>query len=175
MLFYRELLQRLIDADGTVELFEYCLGRIVDQGIERGLAPAARVRRSSRPVTSPRFTDDILTVFSVLAANGHETADDALAALQSGLEHLQPGLAPDPAVLRELLRPADGWQRRLDAALARLSRLGGSERLRLVEALFVTASKDAQISVAESELLRVFCTVLDCPLPPLYGAVSSSG
>ena len=175
LLFYRELLQRLIDADGRVELFEYCLGRVVDQGIERGLAPAARVRRSSRPVTSPYFTDDLLTVFSVLAANGHETADDALAALQSGLEHLQPGLAPDPVVGRELLRPADGWQRRLDAALARLSRLGGSERLRLVEALFVTASKDAQISVAESELLRVFCTVLDCPLPPLYAAVSSSG
>ncbi len=172
--FYRELLQRLIDADGQVELFEYCLGRIVDQGIERGLAPADRVRTSSEPVTSPRFRDDVLMVFAVLAANGHETADDAVLALRSGLEHLQPKLAPTPAVLRELLRLADDWQRRLDTALTRLSRTSGSERRRLVEALYVTASKDAQISVAESELLRAFCAVLDCPLPPLYAAVSSS-
>ena len=66
-------------------------------------------------------------------------------------------------------RPGEaGWQTRVDEALDALLPMKPLERRRIVEALGVTAMHDGRLSVAESELLRTVCAVLDCPLPPLY-------
>jgi hypothetical protein len=51
-----------------------------------------------------------------------------------------------------------------------LAALRDDDRRRVVAALATTASHDRQITVAESELLRACCAMLDTPLPPLYAA-----
>jgi len=51
-----------------------------------------------------------------------------------------------------------------------LGSLRPESRRRVVAALAQTGSHDGQITIAESELLRVVRAVLDCPLPPLYAA-----
>jgi hypothetical protein len=44
------------------------------------------------------------------------------------------------------------------------------DREAIIRALIAAALHDNHVSVAESELLRAFCAVLDCPLPPLLAA-----
>jgi hypothetical protein len=66
----------------------------------------------------------------------------------------------------ELIVPPE-WPRRLWAALTQLEKLQPLAKRRLVEALVVTISHDQQLTVAEAELLRTVCAVLNCPLPPL--------
>jgi division protein CdvB (Snf7/Vps24/ESCRT-III family) len=62
------------------------------------------------------------------------------------------------------------WPPKLDAALSRLDRLRPEAKEQLVAALVTAISHDGRMTVPESELLRVICAVLHCPLPPLYAA-----
>ncbi|MDJ0929417.1 MAG: M48 family metallopeptidase [Gammaproteobacteria bacterium] len=172
--YFRDLLRKLVDADGAIELFEYCLSRILDGALDRVAAPDLRTRRLRHPVTAPRFRAAINTVFGTLAGRGHDRSDVAVTALRAGLEKLEPGLAPAVDEALGLVRPRDGWQSRLDRALADLRQLAPAEQRRLIAALTVTAATDGSITVAESELLRVFCAVLECPLPPLYADFSQA-
>jgi hypothetical protein len=58
----------------------------------------------------------------------------------------------------------------LDRALMRLDRLPPLVKQELIAALVIVILHDRQITLAESELLRVMCALLHCPLPPLLAA-----
>ncbi len=104
----------------------------------------------------------------MLAGHGHDDTDEARAAFTAGLARVSSKLAEaaksDPVVAAH----AEGWQHELDAALDILGRLALKHKRTLVAGLATTAAHDGNITVAESELLRVMCGVLGCPLPPLY-------
>jgi hypothetical protein len=104
-------------------------------------------------------------LFSVLATQGNADEPAARQAYEAGLERMLPGIRPP------LLRLAH-WPPRLDQALTRIDRLQPAVKEQLVQALVLTISHDQRMTVAESELLRAFCAVLHCPLPPLYAAAS---
>jgi len=100
----------------------------------------------------------------VLAITGSADEPSARKAYEAGMEGLLPGIRPP------MLRLAH-WPPKLDAALSRLDRLQPAVKEQLVEALVAAISHDGRMTVPESELLRVICAVLHCPLPPLYGGV----
>ena len=62
---------------------------------------------------------------------------------------------------------AEDWIGELDESLALLRHLSGRARRRLVIALVATIRHDRRTTLAEAELLRAICAMLDCPLPPL--------
>ncbi|HVF15768.1 MAG TPA: hypothetical protein VNA21_02625, partial [Steroidobacteraceae bacterium] len=64
------------------------------------------------------------------------------------------------------------WQAPLDIALSRLDQLAPVAKEQLVEALAKTVTHDQQMTVGESELLRVVCATLHCPLPPLFATTT---
>jgi hypothetical protein len=55
----------------------------------------------------------------------------------------------------------------LDLSLDALGRLSNDERQRLIRAITSVASSDGRLRVTETELIRVVCATLDCPLPPI--------
>src|SRR5690606_18514438 len=68
-----------------------------------------------------------------------------------------PEPAPPLESMRDLLR--------LDAALARLSRLAPRAKRRVLEAVLATIRHDRRIGTEELELFRAIAATLGCPLP----------
>jgi len=64
-------------------------------------------------------------------------------------------------------RKREDWQAALDGALGKLVRLRPEGKQLVVHALTRAIAADGKVTVAESELLRVACATLGCPLPPL--------
>jgi Zn-dependent protease with chaperone function len=155
--------QRLIHADGKVELFEYCLARLISAHLRDALDPSR-----TRPIGRRRLRDlhaELGGLFSVLAAKGHDSREQAQFAYNAGIGHLIRDQRPP-------FDPPDDWIATLDRALTELDRLDGIGKELLVEALAICVSHDGKITVAESELLRTVCGCLHCPLPPM---VQSAG
>ena len=167
--FLLELLHRLIDTDFRTELFEYCIARTVEFSLARMRAPGIDQHRRRPRYRSAKIRAAIIDAFAVFALHGHAQTDDAGAALAAGMARINAALIPaEPGtIVADMAR--ENWIEKLDAALAVLREFAPRHQRRLVLALTATASHDAMITVAESELLRVFCAALDCPLPPLYG------
>jgi Zn-dependent protease with chaperone function len=150
------LIDRLIHADGRVDVFEYALARVLRKHIEDVLHPAR-----SRPAGRLSLTDcadEVGDLLSILAHYGHRDSEVARTALATGLRSLDfpPG---DAAAIG-----AD-WTGRLDAALDRLDALRIEEKQRLLRAMVETITHDGIAVPAEAELLRAVCAALHVPLP----------
>lgn len=152
------LIADLARADARIEVFEYCLTRLLVSALRDELH--ARVPHGGRTLAGA--AGELQVLFSVLAQQG--AADERLArqAYEAGMHRLLPRQRPGYA-------PREDWPMALDAALERLERLHPYAKEALIEALVCTLAHDGLIGVAEAELLRTICTMLHCPLPPLLG------
>lgn len=148
----------LIRADGRVEVFEYALGRLLRDELAEVLAP-----RSGAVVGNLKLDeveDPIVTLLSVLAAQGHSDAAQARRAFMAGLQRVLPKSSMP-------FDPPENWVPVLDTALRLLDRLRPAGKAMLVEAMVAVLSADERITIAEAELLRAICSALHLPLPPV--------
>jgi hypothetical protein len=111
-------------------------------------------------------TTELQTLFSVLALHGSMSETDARRAYEAGMHTLLPRERPSFVVVAN-------WQAPLDVALSRLDQLAPVAKEQLVEGLAKTVTHDQQMTVGESELLRVVCATLHCPLPPLFATAAA--
>ncbi|MEO5595751.1 MAG: M48 family metallopeptidase [Lysobacteraceae bacterium] len=148
----------LVQADGEVSLFEYCMGCLLRKQLTESLDPSAHWSAGRKKVRDVQA--EIVTLLSVLAENGQDTAVDARRAFAEGIGRVLHGVAVAYAP------PADGV-RALDAVWPALDALDSVGKVILIEGLVATISMDGKVTVAESELLRTVCAVLHCPLPPM--------
>ena len=142
--------------DGRIEIFEYALGTLARIYLQDELRPAT----SNRTLKIDQVRVELQTVFSTLAEHGSADATQARRAYEIGMHHLLPEIRPP-------YQPVPGWAPALDRALKCLDRLPPAGKEQLVEALVKTIALDQQLTVEESELLRVVCASIHCPLPPL--------
>jgi Zn-dependent protease with chaperone function len=149
----------LVTADARVEVFEYCLARLVTTGL-RDLAEARAPHGRSH---LDRVSADLGVLFAVIAHAGASDERQARQAYEAGMQKLLPRHRP------EYLVPPN-WPAALDVAFSRLEALHPVAKEALIEALVRTIAHDAQLGVAEAELLRTVCAILHCPLPPLLPA-----
>lgn len=151
-------LQALINADGHVDLAEYCLAKLVQVQVIDALDPAAAFAAGSARLRDR--VEEARDLFALVAAYGNEDGDRARQAFQSAAEEAFPG--------RNLMyaQPVD-WQRALDAALGKLDRLRPAGKELVIRGLGKAIADDGVVNVAEAELLRVICAALHCPLPPI--------
>ena len=105
--------------------------------------------------------NDIQVVFSALAWAGDSARGTAL----SGFQRATHGLLPAG---RLLLAPERCTPTRLDSAITRVARLTPLLKAPLIDAAADLVLADGQVQVAEAELLRALCTLLDSPMPPLF-------
>ena len=155
---FLDTVHAVVNADGQVSLFEYCLGRLLTVQVMESLDPSRYARFGRRKPGNVR--NEFATLLAVVAQAGHADAASAQRAYLAGLQRVLPRdhlpYAP----------PANGVLA-LDAVWEPLDALDPLAKQAMVEAITAAASHDGRISVAESELLRTICGVLHCPLPPM--------
>ena len=155
-----QCLNGLLVRESRVSVFAYALRKLAQVQLKDNLDPR---RRTAGYLGAAGGRDELQLLFSVLATEGSENEQAARQAYDAGIELLLPGIRPP------LVKPGH-WPPKLDAALTRLDRLQPAVKGVLVKALVTTVAHDQRMTVPESELLRAFCAVLHCPLPPLYAA-----
>ncbi|MCP4000126.1 MAG: M48 family metallopeptidase [Gammaproteobacteria bacterium] len=158
--YLADLLEQLATCDNQLELFEYALLRIFKGYMQASTGPTSKQRWIN---LGERKTITAATLLVNIYA--HQTAaneTEALQALQRGLTELGSAPAQMPA--------PENWIMAADQALLKLQNCTPKGRQHLIKALLATALNDGRITQAESELLRAFCMMLNCPIPPILGA-----
>jgi Zn-dependent protease with chaperone function len=148
----------VVNTDGRVSVFEYCLGTLLETQMREAMAPSRHAPFGRRRIA--QCAPQVATLLALIAQAGHDNTHDALRAYLAGLQSALPQQHIDYAP------PAEGVLA-LDAIWPVLDALEPAGKQRLVEAAAAAVSHDGRISVAESELLRTVCGVLHCPLPPM--------
>jgi len=155
---FTKTLGQLILADDRVDLDEYCLVKLVQVQVIAALDPSANFKAGSVRLTE--VPDALRDLCALIAHFGNDDTEAARRAFLLAMQEALPNATP-------LFAIPDDWQGALDAALIKLSRLNPEGKQLTVRALTRAIAEDSKVSVAESELLRVVCAALGCPLPPL--------
>lgn len=158
------LLEKMVEADGRVTVFEYCLLRLVKRRLEEARAP--RIRPGTGQCRGGQCREALIKVFSVLAWQGHASEARARRAFLSGISRMLPMDVPDYEV------PLN-WERDMDTALDVLDALDFAIKGELVQALLATAASDGILSLEEAELLRIICSWLHIPVPPVLPGIAA--
>ncbi|HEX7348756.1 MAG TPA: M48 family metallopeptidase [Rhodanobacteraceae bacterium] len=156
-------LDAVIHADGQVDLDEYCLAQLVKAQVVAALDPTASFKPGTVKLVAAQ--DDLRDLAALLAHFGNDDDDTARRAFQAAMHVALPASSVMYAV-------PDDWQAALDRALAALVHLAPEGKQLTVQALTQAIAADGQVTVAESELLRVVCATLGCPLPPLLASTT---
>jgi hypothetical protein len=152
-----------VQADRDVTLDEFVLLTFVRQHLRprAGRSPAVKYR------SIVQVTEETRLVLSLLAHAGVHLPGAADTAFRRGLEALHlPDASPVPRAGISFAAVA--------AALERLAALAPFVKRLLVEACVRTVTADDQIGVAEAELVRMVSASLECPVPPVLDAVTST-
>ena len=155
---FLDAIHAMVEADGKVSLFEYCLARLLASQVRESLDPGRYAGIGRRKLHE--LKPEIALLLAVVAQAGHA---DPAAAQHAYLAGLQRVLPRDHVAYAS---PQRGVQA-LDEVWAPLDALDPLAKQVLVEAITVAISHDGRINVAEAELLRTICGVLHCPLPPV--------
>ena len=155
---FLDTVHAIVHADGTVSLFEYCLGRLLQVQVREALDPTRHVRFGRQKLSAVR--SEVATLLCVVAQCGHESPETAQRAYLAGVQRVLPHDALPYLPRKEGALALDGVWSPLDA-------LDPLAKQSLVEGLVATISHDNQVTVAEAELLRTLCAALHCPLPPM--------
>jgi Zn-dependent protease with chaperone function len=151
-------LDAIIHADGRVDLDEYCLAKLVQAQVVAALDPATGFKAGT--VKLAAVQDELRDLAALVAHFGNDDDATAQRAFQAAMQEALPNASILYAV-------PDDWQAGLDRSLDALVRLTPEGKQLTVRALTRAIAADGMVTVAESEMLRVVCAVLGCPLPPL--------
>ncbi len=159
--FLLDMARDLIEVDGVIDFYEFCVFRILSRTLSQAMTPAAR-QRKRRPASRSAVRSAATQVLSLLADRGHESLDEKRAAFKAGL-----------SVFGDWSGEVDFTGQSIEAvalfdqSLDVLQRMNSAATQSLLEAINITAKYDGQVSTREAEMIRAICASLDCPLPPL--------
>ncbi len=153
-----ECCQALIQLDGKVGLFEYCLARLLRRQVVESLDPSRHQPNGRRKLIEVQAS--VSSLFAIVAQHGHEDDASARRAFAAGCARVFPQATLAYA-------PALNFVAAMDEALPQLDALDPLSKGMLIEGLTVSIGHDGRVSVAEAELLRTVCAVLHCPVPAM--------
>jgi len=166
--FLLDMARELIEVDGVVDFYEFCVYRILSRTLSQAMAPATR-QRKRRPASRSAVRAAATQVLSLLADRGHESLDEKRAAFKAGL-----------AVFGDWSDEVEFTQQSIEAvalfdqSLDVLERMNSAAIQSLLEAINITAKHDGQVSTREAEMIRATCASLNCPLPPLLAQATAN-
>jgi Zn-dependent protease with chaperone function len=161
---FRQVVETLVNADGKVDLYEYCLRTVLFSYLDFpfGLKRAPVIRyRTVRAVAQPATL-----VLSMLAHVGQSRPDDVQRAFQVGVQHLRQHATLVPRQNCTL--------RTFDVALASLAQVSPKVKRKVISAVTACIAADGKVTREESELLRAIAAVLGCPMPPMAAATNGN-
>jgi len=155
------LVKDFIHADARVDVFEFCLAKLLETLLNDELSASLPHGR----LTLEDEAGDISLLFATLAQIGAQDEQAARAAYEVGISTVLPMRRP-PFVA------APDWQQKLSAAFPRLEQLHPFAKKAVIEGLVKTVANDEMLMDEEAELLRTVCAVLHCPLPPILPLIA---
>jgi Zn-dependent protease with chaperone function len=163
---FRTQVKALIEADASIELFEYTLQKILFRHLRPYYEPTPSMR--TRYASLGPLLPECSVLLSAIAHVGE--ADDELAsvAFQRGAAYLD---TPHGSV--QFLTGEARSLARVDEALDRLTEASLRVRKNVLLACAQTVAADGRVLSRESELLRAIADAVDCPLPPFVEALQS--
>jgi len=164
---FDQTVQRLVECDGAIELFEYALMKMI--------ARQLRAYFEGPDLDQARYgrIQDVLPecalLLSALAHVGQEDDEPAArTAFAQGRQFLD---APGDQIQ---FMPRSEWDLAgVDAALARLAKCPAGVQRNILLACGKTVAADGHVTEREAELLRAIADSLDCPMPPFVDAIRS--
>lgn len=155
---FRRNVKVLVEADRSIDLFEWTLQRILLRHLESHFTKAAPPRIAYYALN--RLASECEVVLSTLAYVGHKKTDAAARAIEVAVVHLNlPKLTLLPTE-RCSLGELDNALEKLDLVAPRLKR-------QVLSSCVACVTADHEVTDREVELLRAVCDALGCPMPPL--------
>jgi Zn-dependent protease with chaperone function len=158
--FLLNLIRRLIEIDGHIDLREFCYYRILARHLEQAIAPAAG--QKGNRVSKQAARQAAVDIIRIIADQGHDDVLEREAAFDAGIAIFGKWATIDKASVSR-----DQTVERLDQALDILGKINSAGRQSLIQAVTVSIAHDGKVTATEAELLRAICASLDCPLPPI--------
>ncbi len=154
------LATRMIEIDGKVDFYEYCLYRILMSSLGQAIDPSGR--RNAIRARRGELRSAAINLLRVLANYGHESREQSKAAFQAGRATLgQWAEAYD-------YQTDHGYTVAvLDQSLDVLLGLKSKGKETLLKAISATVAHDGMLAIREAALIRAVCATLDYPLPPI--------
>lgn len=162
---FRRAIALLVESDGQIDLFEYMLQKFVTRHLEPQFI-AVRKPVIQYYALKP-LADDCAILISALAYVGQQAPDQVQSAFQRGAQILNNIARFELSLVSEAQCDLD----QVDAALNRLAQAAPQIKKNVLEACSQTVAADGFVLELEAELLRAVSDALDCPLPPLLGAL----
>jgi Zn-dependent protease with chaperone function len=156
-----QLATQLIHADARIDVFEFCLAKLLETLLNDELDATA----PHGTVTLEGAVSEIALLFSVLAQIGTQDERAARESYEVGISTVLPMRRPPYAAVAD-------WAQKLSAALPRLEQLHPFAKKAVIEGLVKTIANDEVLMEEEAELLRTVCALLHCPLPPLLPVIA---
>lgn len=165
--FLLDLVRRLIESDGIVDLSEFCFYRILVSQLNQATNPSA-AKRGNR-VARKAARNAAIDLVRIVADQGNPDASAREHAFKAGVALFGEWVegessAASSAETIEIL----------DRSLDVLKRINSAGQRSLVQALSNTVAHDGKLTITEAELLRAICASLDCPLPPILADFAST-
>ncbi len=158
---FRTAVQKLVESDGEIDLFEYVLQKVVLRHLEPYFVQARKPAiqyYALKPLAS-----DCAIVLSALAYIGQAEPEKIEFAFQQGAQPLSYAAQ----VQLRLVTAAECDLEQVDAALNRLCQAVPQIKKNVLNACAQTVAADGVIQELEAELLRAIADTLDCPIPPI--------
>ena len=155
---FKQLLVKLVQADGKIDLFEWCLYRMILQYLNPTFNKAKAVK--AKHGNAKKIHTDIETVLSFVANHGHETLEGAMesfavAANTGGFADIQ-------------LQARTSSFKTFNIALDTLTQAFPHVKGRVMKALAAGIQVNG-VEAAERELVQTIGAILECPTPDLFG------
>jgi Zn-dependent protease with chaperone function len=151
-----QVASHLIHADGRIDVFEFCLAKL----LETLLNDELEARAPHGTVSLEDAQNEISVLFATLAQLGAHDERAARMAYEAGMSTVLPMRRPAYAAIGD-------WPRKLGEALPRLEQLHPFAKKVVIEGLVKTIASDDVMTEEEAELLRTVCALMHCPLPPV--------
>jgi Zn-dependent protease with chaperone function len=156
-----QLATQLIHADARIDVFEFCLAKLLETLLNDELDATA----PHGTVTLEGAVSEIALLFCVLAQIGTQDERAARESYEVGISTVLPMRRPPYAAVAD-------WPQKLSAALPKLEQLHPFAKKAVIEGLVKTIANDEVLMEEEAELLRTVCALLHCPLPPLLPVIA---
>ena len=155
---FKQNVAELVEADQTIDLFEWALQRILlhDLEAQRFNVTPGRVRYRKLHRLQPHYE----LLLSTLAHTGHRDEAAAEEAFRQAARHVE---LPRP----RFRRGEECGLEAVEAALTVLEEAAPRVKRQVLRAAAACIAADRKITIAEAELLRAMSASLGCPMPPL--------
>jgi hypothetical protein len=157
---FRVAVQKLVESDGEIDLFEYVLQKIVLRHLEPQFLPARKpvIQYYALKPLAP----DCATLLSALAHLGQDEPGKVEFAFRQGAQPLSYAAQVELRLLPE----TECELEQVDAALDRLCLAVPQIKKSVLNACAQAVAADGVLQEMEAELLRAIADTLDCPVPP---------